>query len=436
MYFEVGFVIVVILIDIIIMRIYLKQRKQSPPKPKVQKPTKETEDANAKDQKPKQKTYIVQNSKKSQEPIVELARKSGGNNIVTRHDQTTAVDLDNFDRTTPLAKESYRFRGNNGWTCYGCGRITQNLHPVYIFSCRKCGSKFQQRRNFTRDLHGQVSLVIGSRTKLGHQVALKLLRAGSVVIGTTRYPEKAAPLFEGYADYKEWSDKFDIYNKGLDLDTEGLSDKFNDLAEYIQKKYNKLDNLIICAAQTIRVREKEKEQVLYDTQEHNRYGDAKFVEEKYVNSWQMKVKDITQEETEECMRINAIAPVLLVKAMTNVMKKSDNIPYIISVHAKEGIFSAEKGSNHIHTNMAKAALHMMTRTLIEDKSLVTEKGKTFSIHGCDPGWISVDEYYENNRPFIIPPLDERDGAARVLWPLFKKFTSSGKTRKQFDTFLY
>ena len=45
MYFEVGFVIVVILIDIIIMRIYLKQRKQSPPKPKVQKPTKETEDA-------------------------------------------------------------------------------------------------------------------------------------------------------------------------------------------------------------------------------------------------------------------------------------------------------------------------------------------------------------------------------------------------------
>ena len=79
---------------------------------------------------------------------------------------------------------------------------------------------------------------------------------------------------------------------------------------------------------------------------------------------------------------------------------------------------------------------MMTRTLIEDKTLVTYRGKRFSIHGCDPGWISVDEYYENDRPFIIPPLDEIDGAARVLYPLFKKLTSYRKTRRHFEHMTY
>ena len=66
--------------------------------------------------------------------------------------------------------------------------------------------------------------------------------------------------------------------------------------------------------------------------------------------------------------------------------------------------------------MAKAGLAMLTLCLTKS-DLKTENGKSFSIHGCDPGWISVDEYYEDSKPWDIPPLDERDGAARILYPL-------------------
>ncbi|KAK8842953.1 hypothetical protein M9Y10_025819 [Tritrichomonas musculus] len=384
----------------------------------------------------KKRVLTIQPEDVSQKLIVDFAIEQGGNNIYTRHQQKTAAELDKFDRSTPLTKKIFEFKGNYGRHCYGCGQPTKYLHPVYIFSCRKCGTIFQQKRYLSRDLKGHVSLVIGCRTKLGHQVSLKLLRAGSIVIGTTRYPERATNLFSEYEDFEKWNNNFDVYSNGLDLDTTDLESKCKALSEYILNKYKKLDNLIICAAQTIRVREKDKEAVLAQTNEFNRYGDAKFVEEKYVNSWQMNVSDITQQETEECMRINAIGPVFLVKNLIEVMKNSDHTPYIISVHAREGLFEPEKGPKHIHTNMAKAALHMMTRTLIEDKTLATHAGKRFSIHGCDPGWISVDEYYEKDRPFNIPPLDEIDGAARILYPLFKNLPSSRQTRRQFNEFVY
>jgi len=59
-------------------------------------------------------------------------------------------------------------------------------------------------------------------------------------------------------------------------------------------------------------------------------------------------------------------------------------------------------------------------------------GKKVSVHGCDPGWISVDEYYEDDAPWICPPLDEVDGAARVLFPVWRNFSGKEKTRVHFD----
>lgn len=80
--------------------------------------------------------------------------------------------------------------------------------------------------------------------------------------------------------------------------------------------------------------------------------------------------------------------------------------------------------------MAKAALHMMTKCLCKLK-LKTDDGKRFRFHGCDPGWVSVDEYYENGAGFKTPPLDEVDEAARILYPVWKKLGSTKKTRRHF-----
>ena len=287
----------------------------------------------------------------------------------------------------------------------------------------------------TRDLSNTISLVIGCRTKLGHQVTLKLLRAGSTVIGTTRYPNETKELFSQYDDYETFKNRLILYEKGLDLDTPNMEKEFTALRDFIQQKYGVLHNMIFCAAQTIRVREKEREKVKNEIEETNRYGDAKFVNEKNVNSWAMTIEDMNQQEIQECATINSIAPCMMTKVMIPLMRKSTITPYIIFVHAREGLFNVRKSKFHMHTNMAKAGLAMLTLCLTQSH-LTTENGKAFSIHGCDPGWISVDEYYEDSKPWEIPPLDERDGAARILYPLFAQLNSNSKTRRHFNILTY
>ncbi|KAL7713137.1 Short-chain dehydrogenase [Entamoeba marina] len=351
-----------------------------------------------------------------QEIFYNLAKESNMNNVVTRQLTSNCIELDAFDKSIALSTQRYKYNKDEYSFCYGCGRRMATHHPVYVFSCMKCGTCFQKNRNLTADLSQSVSLVIGCRTKLGHQVTLKLLRAGSKVIGTTRYPNKTINLFSQYPDYEKWKTNLIIYEDGLDLDTSNLETEFEKLKLYILNTFGRLDNLIFCAAQTIRVREKERSKVLNEMKEFNRYGDAKFVKETNVNSWQMTIHDLNQTEMEEVMRINAIAPALMVKTLLEPLQQSKIDPYVIFVHAREGLFDVKKGCYHPHTNMAKAALAMLTLTLIKT-SLRTTSGKKIRIHGCDPGWISVDEYYEESRPWIVPPLDEVDGAARILYPL-------------------
>jgi NAD(P)-dependent dehydrogenase (short-subunit alcohol dehydrogenase family) len=266
-------------------------------------------------------------------------------------------------------------------------------------------------------------------------VTLKLLRAGSRVIGTTRYPKQTLDLFRQYDDSAQWINNLDIYAKGLDLDCPNLTEVFDSFVGYLSNKYGNVTNFVFCAAQTIRVREKERSETLSAADERNRYGDAKFVHESHVNSWQMCIADLTQVEMEECFRINAIAPALLFQRLYPLLKRSPTAPYFVSVHAREGNFTCEKGPHHPHTNMAKAGLHMLTRCLAE-ADLKTMTGIPFAIHGCDPGWISVDEYYEEGRPWVVPPLDEADGAARILFPIFAKLPTESMSRKHFDELLY
>jgi len=70
--------------------------------------------------------------------------------------------------------------------------------------------------------------------------------------------EDALELFKKYDDCDKWIKNFDVYEKGLDLDTDNQKEKLDELYNYIENKYHRLDHVIICAAQTIRVREKER----------------------------------------------------------------------------------------------------------------------------------------------------------------------------------
>jgi NAD(P)-dependent dehydrogenase (short-subunit alcohol dehydrogenase family) len=91
--------------------------------------------------------------------------------------------------------------------------------------------------------------------------------------------------------------------------------------------------------------------------------------------------------------------------------------YIINVSAMEGKFYRYKTANHPHTNMAKAALNMMTRTSAEDYS----KDRIY-MNAVDTGWINDENPLAKAAAYATKanfqtPIDEIDAAARILDPV-------------------
>lgn len=369
------------------------------------------------------------NNKITEKILYNLAISKNDNNSVTRQLQNSHIDLYHFDKmktkNSPLKLPDNMIR-----KCYGCCEFYDTFHANYVYSCISCGNKFQRYRHLQSDLKGRIAIVTGAKSKLGHQVVLKLLNAGATVIGTTRNPEKMRKLFECYG--QDIIQNLDIYPNCLDLDCKDIQSKINILVEYVNQKYKSLDILVNLAAQTIRVREKPTN---LEVDVPNRYGDPKFVKDNFVNSWSMEINHFEQSEMEEIFRVNVIAPTLLISSCIPLLRNSNFRPFIINVHAREGLIEVTKSKYHIHTNYGKTSLHMLTKCLISYQ-YKTNKGKKFAIHGCCPGFISVDEYYEAQRPWIVPPLDEVDGAARILFPLFKNMKSVPKTRRHFDQLSY
>lgn len=66
-----------------------------------------------------------------------------------------------------------------------------------------------------------------------------------------------------------------------------------------------------------------------------------------------------------------MAPFVMNGKLRGLLEKSPRkSKFIVNVSAMEGKFYRYKTANHPHTNMAKAALNMMTRTSAEDYAKV------------------------------------------------------------------
>ncbi|MES1913809.1 MAG: hypothetical protein MHM6MM_005964, partial [Cercozoa sp. M6MM] len=96
---------------------------------------------------------------------------------------------------------------------------------------------------------------------------------------------------------------------------------------------------------------------------------------------------------------------------------TDPPSYIVNVSAMEGKFYRHKLPTHPHTNMAKAALNMMTRTSAQDYA----KSKIY-MTAVDTGWINDENPYgiqqHNAKRGWQTPIDETDAAARILEPIW------------------
>jgi len=149
-------------------------------------------------------------------------------------------------------------------------------------------------------------------------------------------------------------------------------------------------------------------------------ADLQQVDLRKTNSWRLKLGEVHTTEMVEVQLVNSVAPFVLCNRLVNLMKKENTgLKHIINVSAMEGKFHQfHKESRHPHTNMAKAALNMMTLTSASD----------FAKYGIytnavDTGWVTDEDPAELARKKeedhdFQPPLDIVDGAARVMDPLF------------------
>jgi len=372
--------------------------------------------------------------------------------------------------------------------CYVCKTKFTKLHSFYDTMCESCGDLNYTKRFQTADLTGQVALMTGSRLKIGYHVTLMMLRAGAIVIATTRFPADSAIRFAKEKDYPEWSNRLHIH--GLDLRHTPSVELF---CTYIEQTYDRLDILINNAAQTVRrppgfyEHMMEKEHLSFDehsedvqhllTSHHNCINriaavsgsgadtsslavtwnqeapgiglrasaqlsqipysydgsvqnkevfptgkldvDLQQVDLRTTNSWRLKLGEIPTPELLEVQLVNAIAPFVLCNRLSTMMRRDyTGKKHIVNVTAMEGKFHRFfKESRHPHTNMAKAALNMLTHTSASD---LAKAG--IYMNAVDTGWVTDEDPIEllNKKVEIHgfqPPLDIVDGAARVMDPL-------------------
>ncbi|MEQ8882777.1 MAG: SDR family oxidoreductase [Cyclobacteriaceae bacterium] len=149
-------------------------------------------------------------------------------------------------------------------------------------------------------------------------------------------------------------------------------------------------------------------------------ADLQQVDLRKTNSWRLKLGEIHTTEMVEVQLVNSVAPFVLCNRLVNIMKKEyTGMKHIINVSAMEGKFHRfHKEDRHPHTNMAKAALNMMTHTSASD---FAKYG--IYMNAVDTGWVTDEDPAELAKKKadvhdFQPPLDIVDGAARVLDPLF------------------
>ncbi|MEU4415623.1 SDR family NAD(P)-dependent oxidoreductase [Nocardia salmonicida] len=352
--------------------------------------------------------------------------------------------------------------------CYICKQKYTQVDAFYHQLCPECAAASHTKRDARTDLSGKRALLTGGRAKIGMYIALRLLRDGAHTTITTRFPNDAIRRFAAMEDSADWLHRLRIV--GIDLrDPAQVVALADDVAAQ-----GPLDILINNAAQTVR-RSAGAYSALVDAEnsplpagvlpEMVTFGktmqahptaltasltpslSATDVAElalvagsatpdriaagvaidagglvpdlAHTNSWVQTVGEVEATELLEVQLCNSVAPFILVSRLRPALAAAaGRRKYVVNVSAMEGQFGrGYKGPGHPHTNMAKAALNMLTRT----SALEMFEADSILMTAVDTGWITDERPHFTKvrlaEEGFHAPLDLVDGAARVYDPI-------------------
>ena len=363
--------------------------------------------------------------------------------------------------------------------CYVCKALYTVVDAFYHQLCPACAADHHHRREARTDLTGRRALLTGGRAKIGMYIALRLLRDGAHTTITTRFPADAARRFASMSDSADWLHRLRIV--GIDLRdpaqvialADAVSERgpldilINNAAQTVRRSSGAYALLAAAEASTpslpvgmpmpevlvlgqarathpaslpvtltdvpasasalsahevtalaLTARSADTARVAAG---HAIDAGGLVPDEVAGNSWTQRVQEVDPIELLEVQLCNMTAPFLLVSRLRAAMAASPaRRTYIVNVSAVEGQFGrGYKGPGHPHTNMAKAALNMLTRTSAQEL-LATDSILMTSV---DTGWITDERPHTTKLRLaeegFHAPLDLVDGAARVYDPIVR-----------------
>jgi NAD(P)-dependent dehydrogenase (short-subunit alcohol dehydrogenase family) len=387
--------------------------------------------------------------------------------------------IDDETRGIPLSAAGESTAGTllKARACYICKQPYTIVDAFYHQLCPSCAAMSHAKRDARTDLTGRRALLTGGRAKIGMYIALRLLRDGAHTTITTRFPRDAVRRFTGLPDSAEWIDRLRVVGIDLrdpaqvialadDVAAQGPLDiLINNAAQTVRRSPGSYQPLVdaeltplpdgplpelvtfghtndahplalerslaahpILAAAADRADQLTHAAMAAGSSSLERLAAGTAIDAGGLvpdlhdtNSWVQAVGDVDPIELLEVQLANETAPfILLTKLRPSLAASAARRKYVVNVSAMEGVFGRRyKGPGHPHTNMAKAAVNMLTRTaageLFEtDRILMTS---------VDTGWITDERPHPTKvrlaEEGFHAPLDLVDGAARVYDPIVR-----------------
>ncbi|MEU1534877.1 SDR family NAD(P)-dependent oxidoreductase [Streptomyces fagopyri] len=329
-------------------------------------------------------------------------------------------------------------------TCYVCKTPYRQVDVFYHRLCPDCAADNTARRALATDLDGRRVLLTGGRVKIGFQLALMMLRDGAELLVTSRFPHDTVRRFRAEPGSGTWLDRLTVLAVDLRDPRQVLG-----LCEQLRQEGEPLDILVNNAAQTVRrpvesyallaageragLPERARQAPGFTPMRTLGSGRAALPaalreadeagllpDPSPENSWSARLGSLDPAEVLETQLVNALAPALLCDRLLPLLLASPRPRrYVVNVTAVEGRFAVRnKMAGHPHTNMAKAALNMLTRTSAAE---LADRG----VYMCavDTGWITDENPAPKKERMagagFRTPLDVVDGAARVYDPIVR-----------------